>query len=251
MPSGPPPIRHRTPNDLPETRWTLINRSISSRTSIRRHGLGELLEQYRGPMADYLRRRMGLPEDRAEDIVHDFIHAKILERRWLQRVDRGRGRFRAFLVTSLVNFARSELRKSGARPVPQPADRDAAINDPVDRRADDPSARFDRDWALNLLHEALDRMRVACEAGDQHATWAIFHDRLVAPALHQADPRPYEELIREHRLDSPTQATNLMVTAKRAFRRHLREAMAAYTAPGELDEELHQLIAALSAPGRD
>jgi RNA polymerase sigma-70 factor (ECF subfamily) len=64
--------------------------------------LSELCQTYWYPLYVYIRRRGHSPED-AEDLTQGFF-ARLLERRWVDQAERGKGRFRSFLLTMLNHF---------------------------------------------------------------------------------------------------------------------------------------------------
>jgi len=61
-----------------------------------------LCRQYWHPLYAYVRRHGFSPED-AEDVTQDFSRS-FLEKAYLERADRDKGRFRTLLLTSLQNF---------------------------------------------------------------------------------------------------------------------------------------------------
>ncbi len=70
-----------------------------------RSALVSLCEGYWYPLYAYVRRR-GYPADRAQDLTQEFF-IRLLEGRYLDRADPEKGRFRAFLLTSLeILFSR-------------------------------------------------------------------------------------------------------------------------------------------------
>jgi len=75
----------------------------------------------------------------------------------------------------------------------------------------------------------------------------VFECRLLAPALEGTDPVDYGELVRRFGLQSPSQASNVLVTAKRMYARTLRGVVAEYSGDAaEIEAEigdLHRILA--------
>ena len=98
-----------------------------------------------------------------------------------------------------------------------------------------------------VLNQTLDRMRQQCRDSGRGDLWELFDCRIRGPILDGSQVPPYEELVEEFALESPLQAANLLVTAKRMFARVLREVVGAYAVDdSEVDAEIRDLIAILS-----
>jgi len=85
-----------------------------------RFALISLCEGYWYPLYAYVRRR-GYPTDQAQDLTQEFF-IRVLEGRCLDRADPEKGRFRAFLLTSMRFFLgdeadRHRAQKRGGGPV--------------------------------------------------------------------------------------------------------------------------------------
>ena len=92
------------------TQWTLVRRAgFNSAQS--QDALEKLCRAYWYPLYAYVRRQGHSAED-AQDLTQEFF-AHLLAKRLLQRANRGRGKFRSFLLTSLNHFLVHEW---GARP---------------------------------------------------------------------------------------------------------------------------------------
>jgi hypothetical protein len=236
-------------NTFPSTSWAVII-AAGRQGDNGEAALDAFLRGYHGPLCHYLAGRYGLPIDRAEDYVQGFVADKIMRQGFLARVDRGKTRrFRHFLLRSFQNYVASALRSEqtlkesphSANAVPLhslaelPDDRDRGERD------------FDLEWARQILSATLRTMREECRGKDHEQVWKVFEKRLLNPALEGAEPVGYEQLVAECDLATPAQAMNALVTAKRAFRRHLRRAVAATVADErEVDDELHELQRALA-----
>ena len=83
------------------TRWSLIMDARGEPEQARR-ALEAICRNYRRPVLAFIRHRGHGPSE-AEDLTQEFF-ARLLERRWDTQADPARGRFRAFLLTSLKHF---------------------------------------------------------------------------------------------------------------------------------------------------
>ena len=84
---------------------------------------------------------------------------------------------------------------------------------------------FDREWIRQLVLDSLDLMLEECESKQRMDLWEIFRLRIVEPVFEEKEPLPYDQLVRQLDIQSPRQAINLLVTAKRCFLRNLRLAI--------------------------
>ena len=95
------------------------------------------------------------------------------------------------------------------------------------------SEEFDLAWAQTVLAETLRRMEADCNnpGEDQPRRgyiWEMFRLRLLEPVFNDAPPPPYEMLIEQFGLKSPTDASNTLLSAKRIFKTHLSKVIQEY-----------------------
>ena len=90
---------------FPETQISVVVALSSDDASIRSRAIDLVVSAYRTPVIVVLRRQWSLDLPDAEDLAHDFF-AHALERDWLARYDRDKGRFRAFLRSCLTSRCR-------------------------------------------------------------------------------------------------------------------------------------------------
>src|SRR5262245_22543191 len=100
-------------SDFPTTRWTLVTAAADPQRTEARSALVSLCEGYWYPLYAYVRRR-GYPADQAEDLTQGFF-IRILEGRYLDRAEPEKGRFRAFLLTSMKFFLADEADRARAQ----------------------------------------------------------------------------------------------------------------------------------------
>ncbi len=214
------------PEPLQETQWSLVARAAGSEEESLRD-LDALLRVYLPVLEAFLRRWPGLQDAQREDLLQGFVYQRILKQRLLEKATPERGRFRSFLFQSLKNYVRDHLRAEQAQrrqpeagpPLPLEEARLAAEEDRTLARC------FDQLWLRRLLEEAAEDMRLHCAKKGKDQLFRILQARVLAPALEDTEPMSYAELIEQEQIPSPSVASNLLITAKRMYRRHLEDRM--------------------------
>lgn len=234
---------------FPPTQWTLVScaRAPSGRQE---EALNDLLRIYGPVLRRYLVGILRLRPEEAEDLVQEFVARRILEHRLLDRADRSRGRFRSFLLKCFLNFVNGERRKARAAKRGPPPSQMLPLDDWAEAIPDPRGSRkaFDSLWARQVLSGALDRMRRECEEKRRTDVWGVFERRLLGPAFSGDPPPSYEALVEEFQLQSPSQAANLLITAKRSFQRALESVVRDTVGDeDEVEEEIRALKRALAS----
>ena len=231
-------------NAFHTTRWTLV-REARGASPEARQALSELCAGCYAPVVAFLRRE-GRTEDAARELAHEFF-AKVLADDALGEVERGRGRFRSYLLGAVKHFlankrrdAAREKRGGGAEHVALGAGTDTSPG--VDVPAADglaPEAVFDREWALAIVERALTFLEN--ESADRAHFVALkpWLTPAASPAL-QAEAAAALGLgegalkVAIHRL-------------RRRFRKIVRAEIAqTLHDPADLDDEMRHLVAALA-----
>src|SRR5262245_62086704 len=170
--------------------------AADSRRPEARSALVSLCEGYWYPLYAYVRRR-GYPADQAQDLTQEFF-IRVLEGRYLDRADPEKGRFRAFMLTSLKFFLadegdRGRAQKRGGGSVLSlelSSGEERYLREPA--HSETPERIFERRWALSALDRVIDRLR---DEFIQHGRLDHF-DRLKVFLLDRGDT-PYAALARE------------------------------------------------------
>jgi RNA polymerase sigma-70 factor (ECF subfamily) len=146
------------------TLWTLVLRAKDPDAPDRRKALEELIQTYWKPAYFFLRRR-GHDREESKDIVQGYF-AALLERDLLQYLDRDRGKFRTFLLTTLQHYASDERdrqraqKRGGGRAVFSLDFVDAESDIAREPASEDtPETIFRRDWARRVMARALEIVR--------------------------------------------------------------------------------------------
>jgi hypothetical protein len=210
---------------FPRTDWAQLGRAAEAETV----SLDRLIRVYWQPLKIFLLATFPSMKDQAEGLLQDFAEDKMLKEGWLRRADQNRGRFRDFLKTSLRNFVLDRLNRADMKHPPVSLD-DLEQELPEVQASEE---AFDLAWARAVLAETLQRMEADCRkpGGDQPRRgqiWEMFRLRLLEPIFNDAAPPPYDQLIAQFGLKSPTDASNTLLSAKRIFKVHLSKVIKEY-----------------------
>lgn len=229
------------------TRWTVVLAAGAQHTPQADRALEELCETYWFPLYAYVRRRGATKED-AEDLTQKFF-ALFLEKNYLDGLDAGRGRFRAFLLASLKNFLANEWDK--ARTQKRGGD---AIHLSLDWQTADtqfqiasasetsPDKAFDREWAMALLGKVIERLAAESAAGASAAQFETLKAFLTAGRGERSHAAAAKILNMEEG------AVRVAVhRLRKRYRQLLRDEIAqTLTDPAQVDEEMGALFGAFS-----
>lgn len=147
------------PASFVTTRWTQVLAARGDSDSARA-ALSELCSAYYGPVLAYL-RHTGADGEEAEDVAHGFF-ASLLTRNGFDGTERGRGKFRSYLLGALKHFVANRHRRAGrakhgglAEHLPLGADNETGLELPVAAASPALDALFDHEWAVTVVEGAL------------------------------------------------------------------------------------------------
>lgn len=140
------------------TRWNLVQASRNMKA------LESLVNIYWKPLYFFIRQH-GYDNETAKDITQEFF-SMMIERDVLSKADRGRGRFRTFLLAALSNFmkdwskAATRQKRGGGQPIVSldfaRGDREYGIEV---ARGDAPQTVLNRAWARALWEQAMSELK--------------------------------------------------------------------------------------------
>ena len=211
-----------------------------------RSALVSLCENYWYPLYAYLRRR-GYPADQAQDLTQEFFIG-VLEGRYLDRADPAKGRFRAFILTSLKFFVADEKdrqrahKRGGGAVVPLEFSSGEEHYQREPAHDETPERIFERRWALSVLDRVVEKLR---HEFVQHGRAEHF-ERLKVFLLGQSDAQ-YAALARE--MNTSEGAVKVAIhRLRKRYRELFRQEIADTVAdPAEVDSELRFLAAVLTS----
>lgn len=215
-----------------DTLWTTVLRARDDGAA-----LGRLIERTWKPLYFYVRRK-GRDVEQAKDLTQAFF-AHLLETRLLDRVERGRGKFRSYLIAALEHFLANDYRtghaaKRGGGAATLPLDFPGAERDFEPALGDTPEDHFLRAWAVDTLKGALQALKD--EMGAQFAA--------VRPHLSADAGRPtYRDSAAAAGM-SEFEFTNFLRKARLRLRALIVERVRD-TVDGDADAEVAELLDAL------
>jgi RNA polymerase sigma-70 factor (ECF subfamily) len=204
-----------------------------------------LCEGYWYPLYAYLRRR-GYPADQAQDLTQEFF-MRVLEGRYLGRADPEKGRFRAFILTSLKFFVadegdRQRAHKRGSGLVVSLEFSSGEARYQREPGHDEtPERIFERRWALSVLEQVVEKLRseFVQRGRPEH------FERLKVFLLGQSDA-PYAAVAQELNTSEGSLKVGIHRLRKR-YRELFRQEIADTVAdPADVESELRHLAAVLT-----
>lgn len=208
--------------------------------------MAELCRVYWYPLYAYVRRR-GHDSHQSEDLTQEFF-LRLLAKNGLADVDRGKGKFRAFLLAAMKHFLanqwdRSQAKKrGGGRRVIRLDALDAEGRYRLEPSHDlTPDKLYERQWALTVLEQVLARLQAEFAAEGRQALF----DGLKPFLTSGRGSAGYARVAAE--LGMTAGAVKVAVHRLRGrYRRLLREEIAQTVAsPEEIDEEIRYLLSCL------
>ena len=252
--TAPPSTGHQPDSSQPgrvgvfaTTHWSVVLAATGRSSTEAGNALSHLCSVYWYPVYSFVRRRGHNPQD-AQDLAQEFF-ARLLERNWLARADRNRGRFRTFLLASLSHFLANEWDRAHAQkrggavqiiPLQLGSAETRYGQEPPDPTT--PEQIYERRWALALLETVLQRLSQECRAEGK----AALFDALKPCLIGERDSQPYAALAAQLRMTEGSLKTAVH-RLRRRYREILREEIAGTVeTPAEIDAEMRYLLKALS-----
>lgn len=236
----------RAPSHFHTTRWSIVLAAgqISSRES--RGALESLCQAYWFPVYSYVRRHVQL--DDAQDLTQGFF-THLLDTQAIGKAHPERGRFRAFLLTTLKNFLANEwhkvqAEKRGGGNAPLRLDFETGESryqiEPVHDVT--PEKLFERKWVLALIDQVLESLRLELAAEGRPAHFEHLKPGIVGEMAAEA----YEQAAAA--LDiSAAAAKQAAYRLRKRYRELFRQEVARTVAEdAEIDDEIGRLLEILA-----
>ncbi len=234
----------RGPGVFPSTCWSRIVGGEAADPD-----WNALAERYWRPVYGYLRRRWRQSNEDAKDAAQAFF-VWMIESGLMAKANPGRGRFRGFVKTCLMNYMIDEARrqkslKRGGGTVTRSVhfeDAELLPEIPVDESAS-PDDVLDLVWRRELVNAALQRLEEEFAQRGQEKYFAVFQEYF----LSDATSLDYRALAERHDINT-TQVSNYLRKAKLRYRALLRSAVKeTVRSEDDLREELEWLF----GPGQE
>ena len=229
------------------THWTVVLAAGKCGTAQSAEALEALCRTYWFPLYAFVCRR-GYEEHEAQDLTQEFF-ARLLAKEDLRAVDRGKGKFRSFLLAALEHFLAKEWRRANAQKrggglsFLSLDDQSTGLG-PVQVAASNlsPAEFFDQQWAIALLEQVVGKLGREFKAAGKGEVFEELKIYLTGERLAAS----YVELA--VKMQTTEAALKMAVSRMRQRYGELLRAEIASTvsSPEEVEEELHALFAALS-----
>ena len=232
--------------DFASTRWSVVLAAGRTELPDSQQALAELCQSYWYPLYAYVLRRTNNPHE-AQDLIQEFF-SHLLEHNAFAVANPERGRFRAFLLTSLRNFLtdqwnKAKAKKRGGHRMRLSLDFEFAKSryaiEPADEQT--PERIYDRQWAITLLDLVMTRLRDELVRADK----ALYFEQLKV-FLGGRTGTSYAQVARKLGI-SPGAAMVAAHRLRRRYRDLLRAEIAQTVAsPAEVDDEIRTLFSCLN-----
>jgi RNA polymerase sigma factor (sigma-70 family) len=225
------------------THWSVVLTAGQQESPQATAALEQLCSAYWYPLYVYVRRQGRSPED-AQDLTQDFF-SRLLEKNYLAKADRDRGKFRTFLLQSLKNFLVSEWRTAGRLKRGGGVEFLAIDGTVAEGRfaaepthESNPDAAYEERWAITLIERVLCHLRQEYEEAQKTRLF----DELKGFIWGEKCTASYAEIAGHLNLTEGTVKVAVH-RLRQAFRESLRAEVAdTVSRPEDIDGELRHLI---------
>lgn len=229
------------------THWSVVIAAGQRDSQKADEALEKLCRTYWYPLYVFL-RRTGYTAHDAEDLTQAFFE-RVLQKDYLHAVDRSKGKFRSFLLATLQHFTSNHRRDGRAQKRGGHCSfislNDESVEEQYLRSAFagvSAEQSFERQWAMTLLEHVVARLRDEFVATDK----AALFDELKIFLTGDKQAGGYAQLATK--LGTTEAALKMAVSRMRQRYGELLRSEIANTVsnPGEVEEELRALFAALN-----
>ena len=229
------------------TRWSVVLAAGDHAQGGSHNALAELCQTYWFPVYAFVRRRVA-DSEQAQDLTQEFF-ATLLEKDWLGRARKERGRFRSYLLTAVSRFLAKHWRKSntlkrggGTKTLSLDfAWGETRIQNELAIQ-ESPEAAFDRLWAIQLLELVHRRLQQEYTGAGKQSLYEELKPFLVG----SGDVEPKEIVAQRLGLSSGAFRTAVYRLRRRFRQLVLNEIAHTVAELDEVDDEVQRLFAALS-----
>jgi DNA-directed RNA polymerase specialized sigma24 family protein len=228
------------------TQWSVVLAAGGDKGQDSHDALTQLCKTYWYPLYAYVRRR-GNKSHEAQDLTQAFF-SYLLEKKTIEKADRDRGRFRAFLLTALKNFlanewekARAEKRGGGKGQLSLDFDSGEARY-PIEPSHELTAEKlYERRWVLTLLDQVLENLQIELAKAGKAEQFDQFKGALTGEATADDYERAAESLG-----ITAAAAKQAAYRMRKRYRQLFREEVTRTVAhESEVDDEIGRLLESL------
>ena len=243
LPNG---MRHQVDSTFATTHWSVVLQAGQGESSLAMAALEKLCSTYWYPLYAYVRRR-GYAEHDAQDLTQGFF-AHLVQHQVVRAAAPAQGKFRSFLLASLVHFMSNEFhrrqaqKRGGGRPVISLDAQEAEHRYRLEpANLESPEKLFEQRWAITLLEAALARLEQDCIASGKGALFQQLRGLLVEGPR----SRSYADIAAQVGMTESAvkqAAHRLRQRYQQAVRQEIAQTV---SSPAEVEEELRYLWSVL------
>lgn len=213
----------------------------------REAALANLCQTYWRPIYGHIRGRGYGPQD-AQELTQEFF-LQLLEKKFLEGLDREKAKFRCWLLDALGKFLANEWdwanrkKRGGGRQILSLDAEDTEqrlLIEPVDDCT--PSQIFDRRWALAVLEQVINRLQAEQAAEGKAAQFRELRDLLGG----ERDGVRYADVAARLQTSAGALRTAVHRLRKRYRKILIEEIAGTVSSPEEIEEEIRHLFLSLS-----
>ncbi len=232
-----------------KTLWTTILKGQDKTASGYQAALDYLITQYWRPVYFYIRRK-NYDIETAKDLTQSFFTV-FLEKEFLKSVERGKGKFRTFILAALNHFLSKERERAAAQ---KRGGKERVLSldfaraeteisyEPADKKTIEQG--FLRDWARVILKQALESIRQEYKTPTRRVYLDIFEGYL--DAVEKARDISYPDIAQQFSV-SEGDVKNYFHRIRRRYREFIEAEIKKYVStPDEVKEELQELFQAFA-----
>ncbi len=228
------------------THWSMVIVAGSQGNPDAHGALEQLCGTYWYPLYAFIRRR-GYPSDKAQDLTQEFF-VRLLEREFLGKADRNRGKFRTFLLSALKNFLAHQSEKE--RAAKRGGDRihfsihalegeRRYLAEPIENMT--PDKLYEKRWATTVIEQALQDLRAEYKQSGKQELFERLKDHVWGDKS-----ASYADIAEEFNMNEGSVKAAAFRLRKR-FAQALRQVIAnTVHSPEAVEEELKTLIETFS-----
>lgn len=238
---------HSAPNQYSfhTTHWSLVLAASQVGAENQQSALSSLCETYWYPLYCYVRHHES-DAAWAQDITQDFF-VRLLEKNVLTHATPTRGRFRAFLLSSMKNFMansrdKGSAEKRGGKLRITSLDWQAAESriDFVAAKSITSDDAFDRAWATSLLERVLERLQEEFTIAGKNRQFDLFKVLLTGEKSGQ-----YSQIADELKISEPAVRQAVHRMRKRYRELLIDEVAQTVESDAEVEDEIRSLFEAI------
>jgi len=164
---------------FPNTSWTVLAQATLNGDADSQRALGEVCQLYWRPVYSAI-RTLGTREDDAEDLTQSFFRYLMINST-LKSAERGRGKFRTFLLTVLWRFVRDERAKRDAWKrggLAEICSLEVTEDASLPSEAVPLAEALDHEWALAIFERVIEILRLEVVEARGAGAWNVLREYL-------------------------------------------------------------------------